>query len=141
MMFQIRYVSEMDRAFWFSLDEHLSEQEFVRKIRDKQGYVMFHGKEPVGLMRYNLFWDRIPFLNLIYIKESHHGKGLGKQAMLLWENEMRELGHKMVMTSTQVDEGAQHFYRKLGYQDRGALFLDGTPFAQAQELFMIKALL
>jgi ribosomal protein S18 acetylase RimI-like enzyme len=60
--------------------------------------------------------------------------------MLHWENEMRELGFKMVMTSTQVDEEAQHFYRKLGYKDRGGLCLDGTPFEQPQEMFMIKML-
>ena len=42
------------------------------------------------------------------------------------------------MTSTQADEQAQHFYRKPGYVDRGFLVLDGTPFEQAQEIFMIK---
>jgi hypothetical protein len=44
------------------------------------------------------------------------------------------------MTSTQIDEEAQHFYRKLGYKERGGLFLDGTPFQQPQEVFMIKIL-
>ena len=60
--------------------------------------------------------------------------------MLFWENEMRELGYKMVMTSTQVNEQAQHFYRKLGYKDRGGIFLDGTPFEQPQEMILIKIL-
>ncbi len=44
------------------------------------------------------------------------------------------------MLTTQVNEEAQHFYRKLGYLDRGALFLDNTPFAQPQELFLLKVL-
>jgi hypothetical protein len=51
---------------------------------------------------------------------------------------MRELGYKMVMTSTQADEQAQHFYRKLGYMERGCLCLDGTPYDQPQEILMIK---
>ncbi|MCL2707471.1 MAG: GNAT family N-acetyltransferase [Dehalococcoidia bacterium] len=58
--------------------------------------------------------------------------------MLLWEAEMRELGYKMVMTSTQINEQAQHFYRKLGYKERGSLFLDSTPLDQPQEVFMLK---
>jgi len=58
--------------------------------------------------------------------------------MLHWENEMRELGYNMVMTSTQADEQAQHFYRKLGYIDRGCLILDNTLFEQPQEILMIK---
>jgi GNAT superfamily N-acetyltransferase len=133
-------VTERDKPYWYTLDSHLSEAEFELKIRDRRGYIISNGGEPIGVMRYNLFWDNTPFLTLIYIEDAYHGKGFGKQAMLHWENEMRELGYKMVMTSTQVDEEAQHFYRKLGYKDRGSLSLDGTPFEQPQEMFMIKIL-
>ena len=139
-MFGIRYVSETDKSFWFTLDKHLDEREVVLKIRDKRGYVISDDNEPIGIMRYNLFWDNTPFLTLIYLKDACRGKGYGKQAVLFWENEMRALGYKMVMTSTQVDEQAQHFYRKLGYKDKGSLFLDNTPCEQPQELFMIKVL-
>jgi GNAT superfamily N-acetyltransferase len=139
-MFKIRYVVESDKNFWYTLDSHLNEAEFALKVRDKRGYIIFDGDTPIGIMRYNLFWDSIPFLTLIYFGEPYRRKGFGKQAMMYWENEMREQGHKMVMTSTQVDEDAQHFYRKLGYVDKGGLYLDGTPYEQPQELFMIKVL-
>ncbi len=101
---------------------------------------MNNNDAPVGVMRYNLFWDTVPFLTLIYFKESYRGKGFGKQAMIYWENEMRSLGYKIVMTSTQVDEGAQHFYRKLGYKENGCLVMDIYPFEQPLEMFMIKKL-
>ena len=139
-MFQIRYVSETDKPFWFSLDKHLDEGEFALKVRDKRGYIISNSDKPIGVLRYNLFWDNTPFLTLIFIDESYQGQGFGKQAMLHWENEMRGLGYKMVMTSTQVDEQAQHFYRKLSYVDRGCLILDNTPFEQPQEIIMIKVL-
>jgi len=139
-MFQVRYVSEEDKSFWFTLDKHLKESEFELKVRDKRGYVIYDGDEPIGIMRYNLFLDNIPFLTLIYLRESFCGKGFGRKAMLFWENEMSELGYKMVMTSTQVDEQAQHFYRKLEYRDKGGLFLDNTPFEQPQEMLMVKIL-
>ncbi len=139
-MFQIRYASERDKTFWFSLDRHLSENEFAMKVRDKRGYIISAGDKPVGIMRYNLFWDNTPFLTLIYFEESEQGKGFGRQAMCHWESEMRALGFKMAMTSTQADEQAQYFYRKLGYVDRGCLILDNTPFEQPQEIIMIKVL-
>lgn len=139
-MFEIKYISDDDKLFWYTLDKHLSESEFKLKIRDKRGYVICYGDNPIGVMRYNLFWDNIPFLTLIYFEESYRGKGYGRQAMLFWENEMREYGYKMIMTSTQVDEEAQHFYRKLGYKDKGSLFLDNTPFEQPQEMLMLKVL-
>ena len=139
-MIEVRYVCKADEQFWFSLDKHLSKSEFDLKVRDKRGYIIVFDNSPIGVMRYNLFWDNIPFLTFIYIEETHQSKGYGRKAMLFWEDEMRGLGYKMVMTSTQVNEDAQHFYRKLGYTERGSLFLDGTPLAQPQELMMIKTL-
>jgi len=137
-MFKIRYVSESDKSFWFALDQHLSKREFELKVRDKRGYIISDKDNPIGVMRYNLFWDTTPFLTLIYLEEYSRGRGFGKQAILFWENEMCGLGYKMVMTSTQVDESAQHFYRALGYIERGSLFLDNTPIVQPQEMFMLK---
>ena len=139
-MFKITHVCENDKSFWSTIDHHFDEKMFELKIRDKQGYLICDGELPIGIMRYNLFWDLFPFLNLIKIEESYQGKGFGKQAMLFWENEMKELGHLMVMISTQVDEPAQHFYRNLGYIEKGSLFFDSTPFPQAQEMLMIKIL-
>ena len=140
IVFRIKYLSENDKSFWFTLDRHLNEKEFELKIRDKRGYIISDDDKPIGVMRYNLMWDNTPFLTLIIFDEAYRGKGFGYKAMQFWESEMRELGYKMVMTSTQVDEQAQHFYRKLGYVDRGGLFLDKTPFEQPQEMFMLKVL-
>ncbi|MCL2018558.1 MAG: GNAT family N-acetyltransferase [Oscillospiraceae bacterium] len=139
-MFEVKYATENDKPFWFTLDKHLSESEFALKVRDRRGYIISDGGKPIGIMRYNLFWDNTPFLTLIYITESCQRQGFGRQAMLHWEDEMRTLGYKMVMTSTQADEQAQHFYRKLGYVDKGCLVLDGTPFEQPPEIIMIKVL-
>lgn len=139
-MFSMRYAAEKDKQCYLSVDKHLPESEFESKIRDKRCYILENDGKMIGVMRYNLFWDTIPFLTQIYLMDGFRGKGFGRQAMVLWEDEMRALGHRMVMTSTQVDEQAQKFYRKLGYKDRGGLFLDGTPFEQPQELLMVKAL-
>jgi len=139
-MFKIRYATKRDHSFWFALDQHLSKAEFKSKVRGKRCYIISDDRKPIGILRYNLFWDNIPFLTLIHIVDSHHRKGYGRQAMQAWEDEMRTIGYKLVMTSTRVDEEAQHFYRALGYQDKGAIFLDHTPLEQPGELFMVKVL-
>jgi len=139
-MFIIDYATEEDKDFWFSLDKHMSESEFVLKARDKRGYVIKDDERPIGVLRYNLFWDNTPFLNLIYFEEHYRRKGFGKKTMLHWEKEMRMLGYKAVMISTEVDEDAQHFYRKLGYKDAGCLVLDIPGYEQPLEMFMIKSL-
>ena len=39
-MIEIRYVCLEDKEFWFSLDKHLSEQEFYNKVKDSKGYIL-----------------------------------------------------------------------------------------------------
>ena len=118
-MTEIRYVKLEDQEFWYRLDKHLPKQEFERKVREKRGYVLLSDRNPVGLLRYNLFWDNTPFCTMLYIDEGSRNKGYGKILMEYWEKDMKELGYDMLLTSTQVDEEAQHFYRKLGYKDCG----------------------
>jgi ribosomal protein S18 acetylase RimI-like enzyme len=140
-MFRMRYVSEEDKLFWFTLDSLLSQKEFELKIRDKRGYVICDGDNPVGILRYNLLWDHTPFLTLIEIVESFQRKGFGRKAMQYWENEMLAIGYDVVMISTGVDKQAQHFYRKLGYKENGGVFFaNNMPFERPQEMFMSKLL-
>ena len=137
-MIEIRYVLLEDRKFWFSLDKHLLDQEFENKVRDNRGYVLLVDNKPIGLLRYSLFWDNTPFCNLIYISNDYQGKGYGKMLMEYWENDMKSQGYGMLLTSTQIDETAQHFYRKLGYQDCGSLVIDIVGYEQPMELFLVK---
>ena len=48
-------------------------------------------------------------------------------------------GYGMLITSTQVDEDAQHFYRKLGFKDCGGFIIDVPGYEQPMEMMMIKA--
>ncbi|MBQ8611849.1 MAG: GNAT family N-acetyltransferase [Oscillospiraceae bacterium] len=139
-MFAIRYVQQEDKDFWFSLDRHLPEREFDRKVFEKRGYVLLKDDIPVGLLRYNLFWDNTPFCTMLYIDQKHRGKGGGKMLMEHWEKEMKTQGYEMLLTSTQVDEEAQHFYRKLGYKDCGGFVIDVPGHEQPMELFLIKGI-
>lgn len=139
-MFNIGYVTLKDKDYWFSLDKYMPESEFLLKVRDKRGYIIKDGEKPIGILRYNLFWDNIPFLTLIYIEDQYQRQKFGEKAMLHWEEDMRALGYRAVMTSTQVNEDAQHFYRKLGYVDTGCLILNIPGYEQPMEMFMIKSL-
>ena len=93
----------------------------------------------VGVLRYNLFWDNTPFCTLLFIDEKYRGQGLGRLLMGHWESDMKSQGYGMLMTSTQVDEEAQHFYRKLGYKDCGGFVVDVPGYEQPMEMIMIKA--
>ncbi|MBN1777247.1 MAG: GNAT family N-acetyltransferase [Clostridiales bacterium] len=139
-MFTMEYATPADAAVWLRFDKHIAKDELLKKIPNKRCYLLKDDDTVVGVMRYNLFWDSIPFLTLIYLDECARGKGYGRLALQKWEEEMRVLGHRLVMTSTQADEDAQHFYRKLGYQDAGCLLLDAPTHRQPTELFLVKEL-
>ena len=136
----IRYMQADDKKFWYSLDKHLLETEFMNKVRDKRGYVLLENDIPVGLLRYNLFWDNTPFCTMLFVDQCYQGKGYGKKLMEFWENDMKSQGYKMVLTSTQVDENAQHFYRKLGYKDCGGFVIDFPGDSKPMELFLVKSI-
>ena len=139
-MFEIRYVQYSDITSWFCLDKHLSEKEFEKKVRDKQGYVLLVDEQCVGILRYNLFWDSIPFCTMLFLDEEYRKQGYGTRLLSYWENDMRSNGHDMVLVSTQVNETAQHFYREAGYRDCGCLCLDEGKHAQPMEMFMMKVI-
>lgn len=131
---QTRYVLSSDKEFWFSLDKHLSETEFEKKVRDRQGYVLLIDDCPVGILRYNMFWDNTPFCTLLYVDERYRKKGYGKVLMNTWEADMKSCGYEWLLVSTQSDESAQHFYRALGYEDCGCLIAPDQPM----EIFLGK---
>lgn len=140
-MFGMRYAESSDREFWYTLDKHLPETEFEKKVRDRMGYIILEDNKPVGVMRYHLFWDNTPFLTLLFIDRAYQKKGCGRRAVECWEQEMKQKGYGMVMVSTQVDEGAQHFYRKLGYRDCGCLVMELPGYEQPMEMFMAKSVM
>lgn len=137
-MVAIRYLESIDKEFWYRLDNHLPETEFENKVRTKMGYVIAADDKPIGLLRYNLFWDNTPFCTMLFIDEKYQGKGYGKKLLEYWEDDMKSQGYGMLLTSTQVDEDAQHFYRKMGYKDCGGFVIDIPKYSQPMEMFFIK---
>lgn len=74
-----------------------------------------------------MFWDNTPFMNMLYLLDNERGKGNGSRLVIFWENEMKQKNYEFVLTSTQSNEEAQFFYRKIGYVDSGALLLPNEP--------------
>ena len=134
----IKPVDARDMAFWMSIDTHVSEEGFHGRVYTKAGYVLWENETRVGLMWHCVLWDNLPFLNLLFILPAYRGKGYGAGAMAQWEQEMKKRGFKTLLISTQVDESAQFFYRKIGYVDCGGLIFQGTPNSQPMEMFMRK---
>ena len=132
----IRTAVNADLPVLASYDRHISEKELENLIRLGRVTLCEADGQFAGWLRWNLFWDNTPFLNLLYLLEPYRGKGYGKTLMDHWETQMQHQGFDRVMTSTASDEYAQHFYQKLGYTAIGGF----TPFGDPYELIFSKML-
>ena len=132
----IRYANEMDFELLSKYDKHICETELRNCIKTERILTMFNDDIFIGWLRFNLFWDNIPIMNMLYLLEDYRGKGYGSRLVSFWEQEMLKNKYKMVLTSTQSDEQAQFFYRKIGYVDCGSLLLPDEPL----EIILLKKL-
>lgn len=108
-------------------DNHISRDILKRKIEDNEIMIMELNGTSIGWLRYSLFWDGIPFMNMLFVLNGYRGKGYGRLLVGFWETWQQEKGYKRFLTSTQANEDAQHFYRKLGYADIGGFILPSEP--------------
>jgi ribosomal protein S18 acetylase RimI-like enzyme len=131
----IRYAMKDDAAALARLDRHVRPDVLSDKI-DRNEIIVAFDEGVIGWLRFGFFWDSIPFMNLLYLLEEFRGKSIGTRLVKFWESEMKKRGFDRVMTSTQSNETAQHFYRKLGYAEIGGMKLPEEPF----ELFFLKSL-
>ncbi len=135
-MVEIRYAVMADKELLLSKDSHIKESIWKDSINNNREIIMLVDDKFVGWLRWNLFWDKIPFMNMLYLLEEYRGKGYGTRMVEFWESEMIKRGYDKVMTSSQANESAQHFYRKLGYRDAGGFF----PFCNVFEIVFTKEL-
>ena len=139
-MIVVRFATLSDWPFWHGLDRRIAREFFLRKAEVGECYIVELDGTPAGLLRWNRFWDEVPFCTLLYIEHTRRGRGIGRALVACWEADMRALGHGMAMTSTQSDEDAQYFWRRLGYQDAGSFDIDIPGYEQPPELIMLKDL-
>jgi len=117
-----------DLALLSENDRHISANELENLIRLGRVSIAESDGNLIGWLRWNLFWDNTPFLNMLYLTEDFRGQGYGREMMQQWESARRLEGYDTVMTSTASDEYAQHFYQKLGYTSIGGFLPFGDPY-------------
>ena len=133
---RVAFASLEDLGYLAEEDRHLGRDVIEEKVARREIVVAHLEDRRVGFLRYGHFWDEIPFMNLLWVREGLRGKGYGTQLVSFWEDEMRKLGHGSVMTSTLSNERAQHLYRRLGYEDVGSLLMPNEPL----EILFLKRL-
>ena len=134
---EIRLAQPQDKTQILKYDCHIHHRQVSECIDRGRMTVLCEGAEVVGILRYSLFWQSIPFLDLLMIDEACRGQGWGSKMMADWEDSMKAMGYPYVMLSTQEDETAKFFYEKIGYRRIGAFL---PPEQEADEIMYLKEL-
>ena len=124
----IRIAESNDYELIKQCDKHIVEFEYNNILTLGRIIIIEDDGNFIGWLRYNYFWDNIPFINMLYILDKHRGKGYGKKLLDYFEKNMKLLGFNNVLTSTQSNEYSQHFYKKLGYKAIGGFLLRNDPY-------------
>ena len=132
----IRLAASKDIPLLSAHDHHIRQEEWPHLIALSRVYIAEQDGMFLGWLRYGLFWDNTPFLNMLYLLETYREQGYGSRLLARWESDMKAAGYPLVMTSTPSDETSQHFYRKQGYAAIGGFIPPDDPF----ELIMSKHL-
>ena len=127
-------VKDVDRLA--ALDRHLSPGQLAQAVEQGRVLTAWDGQVLAGWLRYGWFWDNTPFLNLLFVQKEYRGQGWGKRLLRRWEEEMKQQGFSVLLTSSQAREQSQHFYRHLGYRDVGGFLLPPEPY----ELILAKTI-
>ena len=125
----IRLAGESDLCFLAAHDRHIDAQELANVVRLGRVVIATDAEgAPVGWLRWGLFWDNTPFMNLLFVLPQARGQGHAAALVARWEEDMRAQGYATVMTSTASDEDAQGLYRHLGYRAAGGFLPEGEPY-------------
>ena len=134
---EIRLATVQDKEKILEYDRHIHRDRLEHCIASGLVYALCDGEKILGVLRYSLFWQSFPFLDLIFIDGAFQNRGWGRKMMTRWEQTMMAMGYSYVMLSTQEDEDAKYFYEKLGYRTIGAFL---PPEQDANEIMYLKEL-
>ncbi|HEX3053473.1 MAG TPA: GNAT family N-acetyltransferase [Aggregatilineaceae bacterium] len=135
----VRFAKRDDFGWCMAQDHGVSADMLLRKIAAGEVIVAEEGKQQIGYLRLEYLWSSIPYIALIWIPENWRKQGIGRAMLAFLEEFARGQGHKMLMSSSQVNEPEpQAWHRHMGFEECG--ILNGINNGGIGEVFFRKAL-
>ncbi len=130
----IRAARESDFTFLRGFSTDPTDRQLEAQIQDGRLRIIESTEGQVGFIKFYVLWEILPFIEVIIVREECRRCGIGRRAVRGWEMEMAARSLSRAIVSTQANETAQEFWRRIGYRDCGSLALPGRPL----ELFMYR---
>lgn len=134
----VRRASSDDLTF-VAQDGYLQERIVRRKIEDGNIFIAWRGDEPVGYLRLEYLWSKLPYIELVRVLEPYRRSGVGRALLSYVEAEIAAQGHVALFSSSQADEPEpQAWHRRMGFEECG--ILTGVNEGGVGEVFFRKVL-
>ena len=92
---------------------------------------------PVGYLRIEYLWHKIPYIGLILVDVSHRKIGVGKSLLAFIERHLKSSGHAtLYSSSTQNEPEPQQWHRHVGFEECG--IIEGINIDDIGEIFFRK---
>ena len=72
---RITKATAADVAALRQFDRHISAERLAADVAEGFVYLLWEDACPIGVLRYSLFWQTVPFLDLLYLDEGHRRQG------------------------------------------------------------------
>jgi len=120
---KVRFAEPTDLDYCIESDyEHVGETVLRRKIEEKTVVLAEVDEKPIGYLRIEYLWLKIPYLSVIGVDEEYQRRGVGTAMIKFLEEHLSRSGHNILYSSSQADEpGPQTWHRKIGFEECGII--------------------
>jgi len=119
---EVRFARTDDLAWCIAEDDLVDEVVIRRKIELNEIIAAEIEGQIVGYLRLEYLWSMVPYVGVIFIQEEYQSQGIGRAILRFLEAFLRSKGHKMLLSSSQVNEpSSQAWHRAVGFQECGIL--------------------
>jgi GNAT superfamily N-acetyltransferase len=133
----VRPARDADLAF-VAQDGYVGEDRVARQIAAGEVWIAEDAGMPLGYLRLEYLWGRVPYIALIRVLPEHRGRGTGRALLSAAEQHASAAGHPWLYSSSQADEPEpQAWHRRMGFSECG--FLAGVNERGVGEVFFRKA--
>ena len=117
----VRAATEGDLGF-VSRDGYIPDRIVKRKVGDGDVFVALRDDEPIGYLRLEWLWSKLPYVELIFVLRTHRRAGVGRALLAHVEAETASQGHSALYSSSKADEPEpQAWHRRMGFEECGLL--------------------
>ncbi len=119
---RVRFAAVSDEDVCRRFDKYLPPASLSYKLREQEILLAEEADKPIGYLRLDYLWGKIPFIGLILVRQGHREHGVGRALLPALERYLSEAGHSCLYSSSQADEPApQSWHRRVGFIECGII--------------------